>query len=789
LPLLSLTPKELVSYFEKILDQAQIGITITDPHQKENPIIFANSYFYEMFGYESSEVLGKNCRFLHHNDTNQEALDEIRTAIKEQKSISTVVRNYTKSGELVFNQLTISPIYDSTGTLRFYLGIQKNMTREYYSVEQVKATESLAGIGYWEFDIQHNILYWSDQIYTLFELDKKSLIPNYEGFLSAIHPDDREMVNAAYQNSLDTKEEYSIAHRLLMPDGRVKYVEERCDTYFDSFGNPLRSIGTVQDISYTKKVEIELKEALAFLKSHKLAIDESSIVSRTDKNGIITYVNHNFCKLSGYTKEEILGKAHNIVRHPQNPTTLFKDLWQTIRAKKVWQKTIKNVDKFGKTYWVETTILPILNKDDEIEEFIAVRYDVTQRIQQEQHLNYIAQNDTLTGLGNRYKLLNDIQKSGSSAIAIIDIDNFSHINDFYGHAIGDIVLKEFALQIRELNSCKECNLYHLSGDEYVVLAKNISQEEFISKISDLEEKLSKSQLPINDDFIVFNFSIGISFESNETILSTADMALKIAKRENKSLLVYSEDISLNEEYVNNLKWKSTIKEALESNRVVPLFQPIVNNATMEYEKYESLVRIKDGDNYITPFYFLEISKKTRYYAHITKVMIEKSFESFKNSKREFSINLTIKDILNDEINDFIFETLDKYAISQRVVFEIVESESIENFASVSSFIHRVKSYGCKIAIDDFGTGYSNFHYLIKLNPDYIKIDGSLIKNILTDKASQIVVKNLVNFAKDLNMKTVAEFVENEAIFEHVKALGIDYSQGYYFSAPTPDIES
>ena len=780
---------DLLSYFKKILDQAQIGIIITDPHQPDNPIIFANEYFYEMFCYESSEVLGKNCRFLRRDDDDQNALVEIRKALIEKRSISTVLRNYTKSGKLIFNQLTISPILDEENQLRYFLGVQKNITQEYYSVEQVKTTESLAGIGYWEYDIQRNIIYWSDQIYKLFELDKEKFIPNYESFLTLVHPDDKESVHTAFQNSFTSKNNCSIVHRLLMPDGRVKHVEERCNTYFDYFGNPLRSIGTIQDITYTKNVELELKETLAFLKSHKLAIDESSIVSRTDKNGVITYINQNFCKLSGYSQDEILGKSHNIMRHPDNPKELFKDLWDTIRAKKVWQKTIKNLDKFGKSYWVETTILPILNQHDEIEEFIAVRYNVTQRIKQEQHLHYIAQNDTLTSLGNRYKLVKDIDKSGSNAIAIFDIDNFSHINDFYGHEIGDIVLKEFALKMLELKNCKECQLYHLSGDEYVVLAKNISKEKFIDKIQELEEKLSKLELPVNDDFILFNFSVGISFESKRSILSTADMALKMAKRENKSMLVYSEDISLNQEYANNLKWKSAIRGALQNNNVLPLFQPIVNNLTMEYEKYESLVRIQDGTNYITPFYFLEISKKTRYYSNITKVMIEKSFERFKDLQREFSVNLTVNDMLDEDINSFIFETLEKYGISKRVVFEIVESESIENYTAVSSFISKIKSYGCKIAIDDFGTGYSNFHYLVKLNPDYIKIDGSLIKNILTDKTSQIVVKNLVNFAKDLNMKTIAEFVENKAIFDAVKKLGIDYSQGYYFSAPTPDIES
>jgi EAL domain-containing protein (putative c-di-GMP-specific phosphodiesterase class I) len=169
-------------------------------------------------------------------------------------------------------------------------------------------------------------------------------------------------------------------------------------------------------------------------------------------------------------------------------------------------------------------------------------------------------------------------------------------------------------------------------------------------------------------------------------------------------------------------------------------------------------------------------------------MIEKTFKIFNNNHLEFSINLTIDDILNNDIKEFIFYMLKIYNVGSRLVFEIVESESIENFEEVCSFIKNVKLFGCKIAIDDFGTGYSNFQYLLKLNADYIKIDGSLIKDIYKNRTSEIVCKNIVNFAKDLNIKTIAEFVENESIFNKVKELGIDYSQGYYFSKPQLNIE-
>jgi len=780
-------PNHLIEYVSELLNQAHLGISITDPNQKDNPMIYANDYFYTMLGYSEDEIIGKNCRFLQGSDREEEVVAEIRHAIKEGKAISRVLKNYKKDGTAFYNQLTISPIYDDENRLKFFLGVQRDVTQFHYSLGQIKATESLAKIGYWELDLITNYLHWSDEVYNLFEVDKESFGASYEAFLELIHPNDAKMVDFTYKNSLKTQKGYSIQHKLLMKDGRVKYVEEKCRSYFDSDGNPLRSIGTIQDITYIKTVELKLNDTLSFLESHKLAIDESSIVSKTDKNGIITYVNDNFTKISGYKTEEVIGKAHNIVRHPDTDKSVFLDLWRTIKAKKVWKNIIKNRDKYGNAYWVDTTILPILDKNDAIVEFIAVRYDITQMTQQQEQLSYIANNDVLTGLGNRYKLLSDINESESPALGIINIDNFSHINDFYGHEVGDQVIREFAQKLSQTKESIKCNLYHMSGDEFVVLYKSTSKELFLDHISLMERKLSNTEIPLGDDFVIFNFSIGISFESKERILATADMALKIAKKSNKGLIIYKDEISLDTEYQNNLKWKKIIKKAIDGDSVIPVFQPIVNNTTMVWEKYESLVRIEDEDKLISPFFFLEISKKTRHYSNITRIMIEKSFKAFRDNASEFSLNLTIEDILNKEISNYLIDILKEYNIGHRVVFEIVESESIENFEAVLAFIATVKKYGCKVAIDDFGTGYSNFIYLVRLNPDYIKIDGSLIRDICTNDTTELVVKNLVSFAKDLGMKTIAEFVENEAIFLKVKELGIDYSQGYYFSEPKREL--
>jgi EAL domain-containing protein (putative c-di-GMP-specific phosphodiesterase class I) len=238
------------------------------------------------------------------------------------------------------------------------------------------------------------------------------------------------------------------------------------------------------------------------------------------------------------------------------------------------------------------------------------------------------------------------------------------------------------------------------------------------------------------------------------------------------------------EYEENIKWTSKLREAIEEDRIVPYFQPIVNTATGSIERYEALIRMHDNvGKPVSPYYFLEISKKAKLYGTLTKTMFAKTLKMFENSKYPVAFNISTEDILNESVKEFILARTEESMRKCKIIFEIVESDGIENYEEVSNFIAEVKKYGAQIAIDDFGTGYSNFEHLIKLKVDYIKIDGSLIKNMLKDKNSMVVVETIVDFASKLEIKTVAEFVESKEIAEAVNNMGIDYSQGYYFSEP------
>jgi len=228
----------------------------------------------------------------------------------------------------------------------------------------------------------------------------------------------------------------------------------------------------------------------------------------------------------------------------------------------------------------------------------------------------------------------------------------------------------------------------------------------------------------------------------------------------------------------------TVKE-LRELRIVPYYQAIIDAKTSKIQKYECLARLIDKNGkIISPNLFIPIAKKIKYYDMVTKLIIEKSFKDFENMGYEFTINLSIEDIVKKEIYEFIMDKLKHSKISNKVTFEILESDAIEDFEKVDRFIKEIRRYGAKIAIDDFGSGYSNFSYMTKIKADYIKIDGSLIKSIATDNNSFIVVEAIVQFAKKLGIKTIAEYVSSNTILKKVKELDIDYAQGFYIDEPS-----
>ncbi|QNK84163.1 EAL domain-containing protein [Aliarcobacter cryaerophilus] len=533
----------------------------------------------------------------------------------------------------------------------------------------------------------------------------------------------------------------------------------------------------------------DLKHSYNFLLEYKKAIDESSIVSKTDKNGLITFVNKKFCEISGYEEDELIGKSHNIVRHPSMTKEFFNNLWKTITNKEIFKGVIVNKKKNGLVYYVDTTIIPILDENKNIDEFIAIRHDITKVYEQKKLIEeqFI---DELTILPNRQKLLKDLKDNKIQKIAMININSFRDINNFYGFEAGDLVLKKFSqILLDKISTNINLDLYRVANDVFAICTKNKDNLKEIRDIcTNIIEYFSLHPILINNNSFYLSISIGVARNCKDSavqnnLLSKAEYALRMAKKRDISILFLDENIELYNKLKENKKLIEELKNALISNNLLIYGQKLINNISKK-EKYEILMRVKLEDGSIlTPYSFLKEAKKAKLYLGMTRMLVKKACEYFKDKDIDFNLNLTLEDIKDQYTMDFIVNAMEKTNTAKQITFEIVESEGIESFTEVSNFIKKAKKLGCKIAIDDFGTGYSNFEYIIKLDVDYIKIDGSLIKNINTDNNLYLTVQTIVGFAKALKIKTVAEFVHNEEVLNCVKNLDIDYSQGFFIDEP------
>jgi diguanylate cyclase (GGDEF)-like protein len=399
--------------------------------------------------------------------------------------------------------------------------------------------------------------------------------------------------------------------------------------------------------------------------------------------------------------------------------------------------------------------------------------------------------DTLTGCPNRIRLLEDLANADDGILLIINVDGFQQINDFYGHIAGDHVLTSLSVTLKQITSTQpEMTVYKLSGDEFAVFTSHsIGYHSLELFLKGLGDRIEDIPIYYEKAKIKIQVTMGTTVDIQDG-MEKADIALKTARINHKPYMIYDGSLNIEHEYHQNMQWVQRLTAAIEQDRIVPYFQPILDNSTGAVVSYECLVRLIEEDGAVlSPFHFLEISKKARLYTRLTRTMVEKSCRHFSGKTDHFSINLSVDDILDEDTVAFIKEQIRLYDVQEQIIFEILESVGIENYSEVLSFIEEMKLLGCSFAIDDFGSGYSNFDHLLQLKIDYIKIDGSLIRNLHTDTNAISIIEAIVHFAHKRQLICIAEFVHNAQVHDIVKELGIDRSQGFYLGEPRSDTMS
>ncbi len=569
-----------------------------------------------------------------------------------------------------------------------------------------------------------------------------------------------------------------------------------------------------KNVDYFLRINANIKNSLLFLSRH---IDDSAILNKYDKKEllkariILKHLNDvkRLQDLDYIKKEDYLLSSNSTNKDVQNYIKSFNIHSKfLVKEYPIFLSVTKKILGYDlnelKIHKIKEEFSAIAMKDfDALDRFafvllfmflisfatiitLLLKYQHENKKLQETYssLEYSLTYDQLTNLFNRRKFELDIEKTIKPTLLLININGFKYINDIYGNSVGNILLKYLTKFIKyEISFYEKVSLYRLGGDEFGIIFNDIASEKSLEIATKLEKDISNHIFKIKK--IDLEISVSIAINSIKPILENADLILKQIKKSNTDgVAIYDGSQHLKQNVKENMKIVKTIKEALKEDRIAPYYQPIVNLQNSKIEKYEALVRLtlKDG-TILPPFKFLDIAQKSSQYNEITKIVIEKTIKTSKKYPQyRFSLNMSMRDISNKEIRDILFDALEKNK-DAKIDIELLESEYLEDMKVVKDFITKLHTFDSKILIDDFGTGYSNFSYFSELDIDLVKIDGSIVKEITTDKRMFHMLKSIKEFANGMNMITVSEFVESREIALKLKDIGAVYAQGYYFSEP------
>ncbi len=438
---------------------------------------------------------------------------------------------------------------------------------------------------------------------------------------------------------------------------------------------------------------------------------------------------------------------------------------------------------------------------------LSIGLDITDRKVAENRLAWLANHDPLTHLCNRrsfqdqFANLLDIALRQEQSVALLyfDLDQFKYINDTCGHKAGDLLLQTIAERLREITRSSDI-LARLGGDEFALVIYGIGEEEAVKVAEKIFSSLQSIDYQIKDHPFKITVSIGIALfpehgHSIQELLANADLAMYQAKEAGRGRIqVYSPDAEFHERIHHELFWKDQIQRAMEEDRFVLHFQPILDLRTNTISHYETLLRMIDPDgNVLPPDQFIPVAERTGLIRAVDKLVVDKALAVHKTllkkgQKLVLSINLSGQALVDEDLQNYIYESLASPSVEPgSIIFEITETIAVSNFASARQLMERIRSLGCSFALDDFGVGFSSFYYLMHLPVDYVKIDGSFIKKLEYSQEDQVLVQALAEIAQRLGKETVAEFVENARILKLLQQYGIHYAQGYHVGRPMPHI--
>jgi diguanylate cyclase (GGDEF)-like protein/PAS domain S-box-containing protein len=597
--------------------------------------------------------------------------------------------------------------------------------------------------------------------------------------------------------------------QMIKQDGDIIDVLLTASADYDHAGNMTRSWSVMVDVTERNRLAMALESEKERAQVTLHSIGDAVIT--TDRNCIVDYLNPMAEYLTGWTLADAQGRPlsdvfaiiNEVTRNPSVASVL-----RCIEEGRVFGLAHHSVlvDRFGREKFIEDTAAPIRTSNGAITGAVLVFHDVSEQRHLQEKIAYQARYDQLTGLVNRYEFAKQLQQllwdsvdtDKEHAFCYLDLDQFKLVNDTCGHAAGDELLRQLTTLLKS-QVRKEDTLARLGGDEFGLLLRHCSLENAYH--------IAQSVYSAVEDFRFFNhdrrFKIGICIglvpisagnQNVDRILQAGDTACYAAKQagRNQIYVLREEDEEVAHHFVE-MQWYSRIPQALEENRFVLCAQPIKKIAADDEEKlyFEILVRLQDDNGeLIPPSAFIPAAERYNLASSIDRWVFENTLlwlvanPFIVENLHLCSINLSGQSVGDPKFYQFVQTQLEVSQIpAHKICFEITETSAIADLGNAIAFMKKLGKKGCLFALDDFGNGLSSLGYLKNLPVDILKIDGLFVRDIVDDPIDLALVRSINEIAQLLGKKTVAEYVENHAIFEQLQQLGVDYAQGYGIDKP------
>ncbi len=652
---------------------------------------------------------------------------------------------------------------------------------------------TLANMGSWEWRREDSFFSFSKELQELLGLTVQERQSPYEAFLACIHPEDRDQFQFALDQAMSNGMNFSLDHRVVTAFGKALYVHSTGEVVWDAEGVPSKMLGIMQDITESKSATQRIQLLATVFENAQ----EGVVI--TDHQNHIIEVNPSFEKITGFTFAEVKGHNPKRLSSGRHKKPFYQAMWASIQETSTWSGEVWDRKKSGDIYPKHLNITAFKNEISGKTNYLGVFSDISQQKENEAKLAQMAYYDPLTNLPNRSFFIADMirelqlaeRAQISLAVLFLDLDRFKHVNDSFGHQVGDQLLIQVAARLKE--ALRESDLIaRLGGDEFVVCLRNIEDPADAGQVAQNILQALHRSFNLEGHLVYINTSIGISLYPQDgsepgVLIKNADSAMYLSKEKGKGIFSFFTQ-ALNEKAQKRIFLDSSLHQALEQDQFFLQYQPQVEIATGQIVGLEALIRWRHPTRgLISPVDFIALAEETGLIVPIGDWVLQEACAKTKQWQDAglkpgvISVNVSQKQFARGDILQSVTRTLKQTGLDpKQLKLELTESLFIKGTNHAIEILHHIRDLGVGLSIDDFGTGFSSLSYLKNIPLTDLKVDQSFVKGLLQDSR---IAEAIISLAKSLHLSIIAEGAEEKAQVDFLNQLGCQRIQGYYYSKP------